>query len=216
MTFDQALKENPKRITNDLRRAVILYEARLAFVRVGFAATRMELIAREAAVSTATLYALFPSKADLFSAVILDATDDFAEQMRSIRVTSGTAREQLTHFMSTYAAFIGDPFVRSVFRLVMAERPQFQDVAYQFCERGRRDFGSPLIRALTSLQEEGELNVAEPVWAAWQLMGMVEHPLFMVPLLTGDEAGAEPATGWTTDQIVADCLETFMARYGTA
>ncbi|CAN5348652.1 TetR/AcrR family transcriptional regulator [soil metagenome] len=196
----------------DPRRLVILREARRSFMTAGFAATRIEPIAREAGVSTATLYAIFPSKSVLFGAVIIDAANDFERQMECVRATTGTAREQLTHFMTAYAEFMGDPFVRSVFRLVMAERPRFRDVAMKFFERGRSDFGAPLIRALIELEKVGELKVPKPSWAAGQLMGMVEHPVFFMPLVTGDEVKA--ARG--VDQIVADCIDTFMARYGTA
>jgi AcrR family transcriptional regulator len=178
-------------------------------MQAGYALTRMEPIAREASVSTATLYALFPSKADLFSAVIVDACDDFADKMASVRVIAGPAREQLTHFMTAYAGFLGDPFVRSIFRLVMAERSRFSDVAMSFFERGRSDFGGPLMRALKDLDASGELRVAKPSWAAGQLMGMIEHPVFFMPMVTGDEVTATR----TTDEIVADCVETFLARY---
>lgn len=177
----------------------------------GYAATRMEPIAREASVSTATLYACFSSKAELFTAVIDDASDDFSRQMQHVRVATGTAREQLTIFLLAYAEFMSDPFVRSVFRLVMAERPRFQAVALRFFEKGRRDFGGVLIAALKTLAASGELRIDRPSWAAGQLMGMIEHPVFFVPLVTGDEV----RVGRSNDEIAADAVETFLARYGT-
>ncbi len=196
---------------DDPRRNLIIRHARRWFMTVGYAATRIEPIAREACVSTATLYAYFPSKADLFDAVIADASADFSEQMECVQAASGSARERLTQFMTAYARFMGDPFVRSVFRLVMAERPRFRDVAMGFFERGRTDFGAPLMAALRDLEAEGELRVDKPSWAAGQLMGMIEHPVFFMPLITGDEV----QTTRTGDQIVTDAVETFLARYGT-
>lgn len=193
----------------DPRCLVVLRAARRAFMTQGYAATRMEPIAREAGVSTATLYLYFPSKADLFAAVIEDAGRDFSRQMECVRASSGPARQQLTHFMTAYAGFMADPFVRSVFRLVMAERPRFRDTALAFFERGRSDFGGPLIRALNDLDSAGELKVAKPSWAAGQLMGMIEHPVFFMPLVTGDEIMASRSI----DEIVSDAVETFMARY---
>ena len=193
----------------DIRRSVVLRAARRAFMTQGFAATRMEPIAREAGVSTATLYLYFPSKVDLFAAVIEDAGRDFSRQMECVRASPGPARQQLTHFMTAYAGFMTDPFVRAVFRLVMAERPRFRDTAMAFFERGRNDFGGPLIRALADLDRKGELSVAKPSWAAGQLMGMIEHPTFFMPMVTGDEIMATRPI----DQIVSDAVETFMARY---
>ena len=196
-------------LPDDRRRRVILREARAAFMASGFAATRMEPLAREASVSTATLYSYFASKSVLFEAVILDVADDFAHRMERVRASPGPARQRLIEFMTTYAEFMGDPFVRSVFRLVMAERPRIRDLAMTFFERGRSGFGRPLMLALSDLHAAGELVVHKPSWAAGQLMGMIEHPIFFMPMVTGDEVQADRST----DQIVADCVDTFMARY---
>jgi hypothetical protein len=42
-------------------------------------------------------------------------------------------------------------------------------------------------------------------------MGMVEHPVFFMPLVTGDEVQSER----TPEQIASEAVETFLARYGT-
>lgn len=176
----------------------------------GYAATRMEPVAREAGISTATLYGYFPGKADLFKAVIDDASVDFGGQMRHVRAADGSAREQLLYFAVAYAGFMSDPFVRSVFRLVMAERPRFRDVALYFFERGRNDFGAVLMDAISRLHQGGELAAPRASWAAGQLMGMIEHPVFFMPLVTGDEV----MPNRSTEQIASDAVETFLARYG--
>ena len=177
----------------------------------GYASTRIEPIARGAAVSTATLYGYFPSKADLFSVVISDTSADFAKRMKCVERGEGDARAQLTRFALAYANFMSDPLVRSVFRLVMAERPRFRDVAMTFFERGRQDFGAPLIASLESLVERGELKIEKVSWAAGQLMGMIEHPVFLVPMVTGDEVCSRRGV----ELIAQDAVETFLARYGT-
>jgi hypothetical protein len=71
--------------------------------------------------------------------------------------------------------------------------------------------GSPLIAALSTLSDRGEIRFDKASWAAGQFMGMIEHPVFFMPLVTGDEVQAvrEP------EQIAADAVETFLARYGT-
>jgi AcrR family transcriptional regulator len=177
---------------------------------VGYAATRIEPIAREANVSTATLYTYFVGKADLFDAVIDDAATDFIAQMEGVKSASGSARDQLFLFAETYGAFMGDPFVRSVFRLVIAERPRLKGIAMRFYEVGRQKFGAVLIEALTAMSQNGQLKVENPSWAAGQLLGMVEHPVFFVPLITGDEV----MTRRSVPDITADAVETFLSRYG--
>lgn len=195
----------------DPKRQAIIRHARQAFVSAGYAATRIEPIAREAGVSTATLYALFDGKAQLFSAVIDDAAEDFSRQMALVRTIDGDARQQLASFAHTYTDFMSDPFVRSVFRLVMAERPRFQAVALRFFEQGRAAFGATLIAILVDLFRAGLMKpIDRPSWAAGHLMGMLEHPVFFVPLVTGDEIKVRRSNG----EIVDDAVETFLARYG--
>jgi len=185
--------------------------AREHFVSEGYAATRMEPIAREAGVSTATLYTLFSGKSALFTAVIEDAAEDFSRQMAGVRATEGDARSTLTSFAEAYAGFMSDPFVRSIFRLVMAERPRFQAVALRFFEKGRSEFGATLISIIVRLEKAGELRPVErPSWAAGHLMGMIEHPVFFVPLVTGDEVRVRRSNA----EVVAEAVETFLARYG--
>lgn len=196
----------------DRRHEIVLRVARRCFTREGFSATKMEPIAREAGISTATLYALFPSKEHLFMAVIDQAAGDFAAGMSQVQgQADGNARQQLTQFMTAYAGFMGDPFIRSIFRLVMAERPRFPDLAIAFFERGRTSFGSVLIQAMVRLAQNGELKIDKPSWAAGQLMGMVEHPIFFVPLVTGDEVQSSR----THASIADEAVETFIRRYGT-
>ena len=204
--FEPDLKVDP-----DKRRNTIIREARRLFMSHGYAATRIEPIARAACVSTATLYAYFPSKADWFVAVIEDAAEDLARQMDGVRLMDGPARGLLTDFAVTYARFMCDPSVRSMFRLVMAERPRFREVSLVFLDKGRIAIGRPLILALATLAERGEIRCDKPSWAAGQLMGMVEHPALLMPLVTGDEVQAERSS----DQIAEDAVETFLARYGT-
>ena len=71
------------------KRKELLRVARRHFLTEGYAAARMEAVARDASVSTATLYAFFPSKTDLFKHVIDDASDDFARQIEGVRVNGG-------------------------------------------------------------------------------------------------------------------------------
>ncbi|RZJ00764.1 MAG: TetR/AcrR family transcriptional regulator [Brevundimonas sp.] len=197
-------------VFQDAKRETILRHARRAFTTEGYTGARIEPIARDAGVSTATIYALFDGKAELFAAVIEDSAIEFERLMRNVRTTSGTARERLIQFAVTYATFMADPFIRSIFRLVMAERQRFREVATKFFDRGKQDFGKVLIDALRELVETGELKIGHTSWAAGQLMGMIEHPVFFMPLVTGDEVQPVRAA----EQIAHDAVETFMARYG--
>lgn len=196
--------------SQDPRAATILRIARKRFMADGYVATRMEPIAREAAVSTATLYGYYPSKADLFSAVIDDCARDFGDRMTHVRASpQGSAQDQISAYAVAYAQFMADAFVRSVFRLVVTERPRFHDEAMRFFEKGRLNFGAPLIDAIRRLDAAGHLNAPRASWAAGHLMGMIEHPVFFVPMLSGD--GIEIRR--TPEDVAEDAVQVFLARY---
>jgi AcrR family transcriptional regulator len=196
-------------LKSDQKRRAILEAARRHFMAEGYAGAGMEAIAREAAVSTATLYSYFPSKTDLFKRVVEEAALEFSDRISRTTSNGVSGEEQLRAFALAYARFMADSFVRSVFRLVAAERRRFEPTAKYFFERGRSDFGGVLMGILTRLQAEGRLEIGKLSWAAGQLMGMIEHPTFMVPIVTGDDVGAERSL----EQICDDAVETFMARY---
>jgi AcrR family transcriptional regulator len=193
------------------RQKLILEVARRRFISDGYSATGMEAIARDAGVSTATLYHCYPGKAELFDRVIQDASEQFVQQMSTVRASSGEPRDRLLGFAVAYARFMSDPFVRSVFRLVLAERHRFEATAHRFFEKGRNDFGSQLIHLLNTLRDEGHLRFHKSSWLAGQLMGMIEHPIFFVPLFTSGEI--KPAR--TPDQVAEDAVETLLARYAS-
>ncbi len=196
--------------TPDPRREELLRVARRHFLTHGYAATGMESIAREASISTATLYAWFPGKSALFRSMIEDTALEFGRSLQPARGISGSARERIEFFALEYAKFLADPLVRGVFRLVASERQRFEATAQYFFSQGRDTFGTALITAITEMCESGELKCTKGSWAAGQLMGMIEHPLFFVPMVTGDEVMSKRAL----EHIASESVITFMARYG--
>ena len=193
----------------DDKRRLILDRARDSFLRDGFGKAAMGAIARSAQISTATLYLHFPSKSELFHHMILDTSEDFVGIMRAVRFETGLPCERVRAFTRGYAQFLADPFVRAVLRLIAAERDRIPQAARDIYERGKREVGAPLIVALRDLTEEGGLSVPDPAVAAGQLMGMIEHPLFMSAMMLGDAHRLER----DIEQIADDAVRTFLARY---
>ena len=66
----------PPRARTGEKYEAIVEASRAHFLADGFAGTRMEPIARSAKVSTATVYAYFPGKEDLFEAMVAATIDD--------------------------------------------------------------------------------------------------------------------------------------------
>jgi AcrR family transcriptional regulator len=193
---------------SEQKRREILSAARTLFASEGYANTGMEVVARMASVSTATLYAHFPSKTDLFKAVVSGLVTDAADRIYRGAPT-GDARERLNAFAKAYAAFCTNPGTRAVVRMVCAERRRFEDGGLQVEQRARNDIGGGAITLIGELVEAGELKVDKPAWAAGQLLGMIEHATLLLGLVNGDGAKAQRSL----DAICEDAVTTFLARY---
>lgn len=193
-----------------LKREEILAAAKALFLRTGYADAGMEVVARTAGVSTATLYAYFPSKADLFKAVVMETVADVAAPVREAARVKGDARVRLNALAAAYAGFFARPDVRGLFRMVTAERRRFEDVAEYFLQSARDELGGAMLSVINDLTRQGELMINKPSWAAGQLMGMLDH----VTLVLGLSAGDDVQPRRSLQDIAEDAVETFLARYG--
>lgn len=60
----------PRIYTDDARRALLVAEARKTFVELGYRRTTTDIVAARCRISKQTIYSVFPTKADLFRAVV--------------------------------------------------------------------------------------------------------------------------------------------------
>lgn len=195
---------------SERKKGEILTAARGVFLREGYSAAGMEVVARMAGVSTATLYAHFPSKAKLFEIVVHEAVKHMAEPVRESVRTEGDARARLTSLALAYATLMSRPSTRAMFRMVAGERRRFEAAADHVLLSARQALGGAAIEIVEDLIETGELQADKPAWAAGQLLGMLDHATLLQGLTAGDETQPiRPLTG-----ICADAVETFLARYG--
>jgi len=100
------------------------------FVERGFAATRLDDVARRAGVSKGTLYLYFDSKEDLFKAVIREGyvtrINEFAERMKDFK---GTSAELIRELVNTWWEQIGATKLAGITKLMMSEAGNFPDLA---------------------------------------------------------------------------------------
>lgn len=193
------------------KREEILGAARALFLRQGYADAGMEVVSRAAGVSTATLYAYFPSKADLFKAIVMETVSGIAAPVREAVRTKGDARTRLTALAIAYTTFFSRPDTRAMFRIVTSERRRFEDVAEYFLQSARDELGGAAIAVINDLVKTGEIRVEKSSWAAGQLLGMLDH----VTLVLGLSAGDEVRSRRPIRDIAGDAVETFLARYGS-
>lgn len=195
---------------SERKKTEILTAARGVFLREGYTDAGMEVVARAAGVSTATLYAYFPSKATLFEVVVHDTVGRMAEAVRQSARARGDARTRLTTLALAYASFMAEPATRALFRMVTSERRRFEALADHFLTTAHQALGGTAIQIIQDLVATGALKIDKPAWAAGQLLGMLDHPTLVLGLSAGDEAQAARPVA----DLCADAVETFLARYG--
>jgi TetR/AcrR family transcriptional regulator len=108
-----------------------LIESALAlFVEKGFAATRVEEVAARAGVSKGTLFLYFPSKEDLFKAVVHEnLAGRFVEWNAEFEAFSGDTAELVRYAMHSWWERIGMTPASGITKLVMSEAGTFPEIA---------------------------------------------------------------------------------------
>lgn len=108
-----------------------LLDAALAlFVEKGFAATRVEEVAAHAGVSKGTLFLYFPSKEDLFKAVVREnLAGRFTEWNAEFDVFEGGTAELVHYAMRSWWERIGMTPASGITKLVLSEAGSFPEIA---------------------------------------------------------------------------------------
>ena len=100
------------------------------FVEKGFAATRVEEVATKAGVSKGTLFLYFPSKEDLFKAVVREAISGrFDEWKAELESFPGDTGELVRECMLRWWDRIGNTRASGITKLVMSEAGSFPEIA---------------------------------------------------------------------------------------
>jgi AcrR family transcriptional regulator len=100
------------------------------FVERGFAATRLDDVARRAGVSKGTLYLYFDSKDDLFKAVIREGyVAPIAEAEQLLDAWEGTSAELIREILRRWWVQVGATTQAGMTKLIIAEAGNFPELA---------------------------------------------------------------------------------------
>jgi AcrR family transcriptional regulator len=118
------------------------------FVEKGFAATRSEEVAARAGVSKGTLFLYFPSKEELFKAVVMENLGGrFTEWNAEFEAFEGTTAEMLRYCMSVWWERVGKTQASGLTKLMMSEGANFPELA-EFYRREVVRPGHELLRRI--------------------------------------------------------------------
>ena len=135
MSFTDTLPPHKRERRKEARPGELLEAALDLFVEKGFASTRSEEVAARAGVSKGTLFLYFPSKEELFKAVVREnIVRHQTEGAEEIARFNGTSAEMLEYLMLEWWRRYGATKASGISKLVMSEASNFPDLARFFQE----------------------------------------------------------------------------------
>ncbi|GLH77949.1 TetR family transcriptional regulator [Bradyrhizobium sp. SSBR45G] len=156
------------------RRAAIVQAAMEEFIARGFAATRLDDIAKRAGVAKGTIYLHFKDKESMFEELIRTAIVPFVGRLAAPLPPSGSVRDMVEALARMFLQEVAGTRRGDLVRLIISEGPRFPAIA-DFYYREVVSRGLAGMRALIQLAiTRGEIR--EPKLA--------EHPqLLIAPMM---------------------------------
>jgi TetR/AcrR family transcriptional regulator len=149
-----------------------LLEAALAlFVEKGFAATRVDEVAARAGVSKGTLFLYYPSKEELFKAVIHETlAGRFDEWNAEFDAFEGSSAELVRYCLHSWWERIGMTRASGITKLVLSEAGTFPDVALYYQQHVINPGHDLLKRILQRGMDRGEFGPMNLEYAVYSLI----------------------------------------------
>lgn len=205
---DSTVSPAPRRARRkDARPAEVIEAARALFIERGYAATKVEDVARRAGVSVGLPYLYFENKAGLFKAVVratlLPQVALGEDMLRSYAgPTADLLRLVARSFLETMASPVG-----GIPKLVIAEAHAFPDIARFYAEevvvRGRAFFAAILTRGI----ERGEFRPVDVPHTA----RILAAPLSMLCIWSHSLAPFDETTSTTPEGYIDAYLDVVLA-----
>jgi TetR/AcrR family transcriptional repressor of mexJK operon len=201
-----------RQTATDDKAAAVLAGARSVFLTHGFSAATTDMIQRAAGVSKATVYARYPTKEALFTAVIEAECARLLGVVRATAIRSTRLRDVLSALAQAYLQLVLSPEVLALYRAVVGEAPRFPALARQFYLVGPRGFNLIVERHLEAAAAQGEVDFSS--------VGLEMAAVHFVNLVRGEaqmqsltHPGAVPSEA-QCDQWASAAVTTFVRAFG--
>jgi len=165
------------KVRTEARRVAIVETAAQLFQEMGYERASMNELANRLGGSKATLYSYFPSKEELFTAVIRAyATQHLTEaatELTGLEQTVESLEKKLIRFGERMLqVLINDSSALSVYRMVVGEAGH-SDIGMLFYESGPRESVEKLAGIMASAMGRGELRVGDSRLRALQFLALL-------------------------------------------
>jgi AcrR family transcriptional regulator len=142
------------------------------FAEKGFAAARLDEIARRAGVSKGTLYLYFKDKEDLFRAVVRDTVAPNIDAVREGLAKSNLPFPDIARMFLARFADVGTRLpVGAVAKMVIGESRNFPELAKVWHDQVASRALATLAELIVKAQARGEVRAGDPRLHAFSLVG---------------------------------------------
>lgn len=170
----QARRERRK----EARPGELLDAALDLFVEKGFAATRSEEVAARAGVSKGTLFLYFPSKEELFKAVVREnISGRFSEWVAEFEAFEGSTAEMVRYCLRVWWERLGATRASGITKLMISEARNFPELAAFYQQEVIRPANDLMRRILQRGIDRGEFR---PMDIEYAVFGIVAPMVFLI------------------------------------
>lgn len=142
------------------------------FAEKGFAAAKLDEIARRAGVSKGTLYLYFKDKEELFRAVVRDNVSPNIDQLRDTILAADLPFSQIaTMFLARLSVVAGTMPLGAVAKMVIGESGNFPELAKVWHDQVVSRALATMVALIEKAQKKGEVREGDPRLHAFSLMG---------------------------------------------
>ena len=194
------------------RRAAIVAAARDAFFTRGYGGTAMSTIAATVGGSKTTLWTYFPSKQDLFVAVVDDAVARYGDAFDTLLDDEEDVATVLRRFGERMMEVVLSPTIVELQRMVIGEAGRFPELGDLFFERGPKPGKAKLAAYLRKAMARGKMRAGDPDLAARHFAALCQSNCHQHRLL----GLASPPGRAEIEADVAAALATFLPGWGLA
>ncbi len=194
----------------EIRRSAFVAAAREAFFTHGYAGTTMSSIVATVGGSKTTLWSYFPSKQDLFVAVVDDLIETYGAALEVPMDPDEPLEDALRRFGHGMMNIVLSPPIIALHRLVTGEAGRFPELGALFYERGPRRGKIKLANYLSDAMQSGRMRSGDPKAAARQFAVMCQsgcHQQMMLGMI--DAPTAEQLSG-----DIEAAIATFLHGWG--
>jgi TetR/AcrR family transcriptional regulator, mexJK operon transcriptional repressor len=181
------------------------------FIAEGFSAASTNEIARRANCSKSTFYSRFPSKEDLFLAVIERRMTKIFRQVAGSLPEEPPMEEALRQFGAALVKFALSKEQVTLVRVISMEAAKFPELGKRFYELGPKRGEEVLAAYLSKHQRKGRLSVEDP-------RQMAQH---FISLITGGPVRwfvfgfvPSPLSKSRLQKHLNSAIQAFLAAYG--